>query len=177
MADVPLKQRFAALCQITRAQHFLWRQAVREVCPGVDPSAVVSRMWEVTGRDTAGAYLKRVDRAKPLAAQIAASIAWSSRCMGEEARAEPGRDAGEAFVRHRACPWLEWHRAQGLLEEDQPGCDRWFQSVVAEINRALGTEVRVETLEALPSGGSCCLRRFWEGGASRKPASAGKEEE
>lgn len=161
MTGIPLQKRFDALCQITRAQHFAWREAVRETCPDADPRAVVERMWEITGRQTAQAYLKRIDAARPLAPQVAEAVAWSSRCMGEEADAEVAPDGAQAFVRHHACPWFDWHRRLGLLPEDRPGCDAWFSSTVEEINRVLGSRLRVETLGTLPDGDAACVRRFW----------------
>jgi len=161
MERTPVEKRFAVLCEIVRAQHFAWREAVAELCPGIDPAAVADRMWEITGRQTAAAYLKRIDPSRPLAPQVARSIVWSSRCMGEEAVFEEGADAEEAFVRHDACPWFAWHERLGLLEEDRPGCDRWFSTTVNEINRALGSTLRVETLGTLPDGDPACVRRFW----------------
>jgi hypothetical protein len=122
------------------------------------------RMWELTGEQTGRAYCKRIDKAAPLAPQVAASIAHSSVCMGEDAVVEPGATPGEAFVRHRDCPWQGWHQKTGLVAEDRPGCDAWFRSTVAEVNRTLGTALRVETLQALPDGGASCLRRFWVDG-------------
>jgi hypothetical protein len=160
MADIPVDKKFAVLCEITRAQHFAWHEAVRQLCPGADLAAVVNRMWELTGAETGRAYLKRLDSSKPLAPQVAASIVWSSQCMGEDATLEPGA-GDEAFVRHRDCPWLHWHRRLGLLGEDRPGCDLWFAATVRTVNAALGSKLRCETREALPDGGSCCLRRFW----------------
>jgi hypothetical protein len=161
MAEIPVDKKFAVLTEIARAQHFAWHQAVQELFPGADMAAVVNRMWEITGRETAKAYLKRLDRSKPLAPQVAASIAWSSQCMGENAALETSADGREGFVRHADCPWVHWHRRLGLLAEDRPGCDLWFQTTVADVNAALGTKLHVETIEALPDGGSCCLRRFW----------------
>jgi len=162
MAEIPVEKKFAVLCEITRAQHFAWHEAVRQLCPEAEIARVTNRMWEISGHETARAYLKRLDRSKPLAAQVASSIVWSSQCMGEDARAEPGA-AGkdEALVRHGDCPWFHWHKRLGLLDEDRPGCDVWFQTIVGDINQALGTRLRVETREALPDGGGCCLRRFY----------------
>jgi len=155
------QKRFSVLCQIQRAQHFAWREAVAQ--QGVDAGACVDRMWEVTGRDTARAYARRLDRTRPLAPQVAECIAWSSQCMGEDAVVELAADGSrdEAFVRHRACPWFDWHRKAGLLEEDRRGCDVWFASMMTELNRALGANLRCETLATLPEGGASCLRRIW----------------
>lgn len=124
-------------------------------------AGVVASMWRITGEETARAYAGRLDLAKPLAPQVAKSIAWSSRCMGEDAVAEVSEDGERAFVRHVACPWKDWHERRGLLEEDRPGCDAWFGATIDGINRRCGTSLRFETLESLPEGGSSCLRRIW----------------
>ncbi len=158
--DEPIDKRFAVLCEIVRAQHFAWRQAAAELCPEVDPAEVVHRMWDLTGRQTAAAYLRRLDPAEPLAPQVAESIAWSSRCMGEDALVEPG-EGDEAYVRHRDCPWKRWHEKNGVLGECRPGCDSWFGATLATVNEKLGARLRFETLEALPEGGPSCLRRLW----------------
>lgn len=163
MADLTADKKFKVLCEISRAQHFAWREAVKELGSEAEAAAAVLRMWEVTGVQTAQAYVKRLDPAKPVAPQFATSIVWSSDCMGEDAVVEPGAEADkdEAFVRHHDCPWFHWHKKTGLLAEDQPGCDAWFRSAIAEVNRVLGTKLRFETLSSLPAGGSCCLRRIW----------------
>ncbi|MAE71063.1 MAG: hypothetical protein CME06_11425 [Gemmatimonadetes bacterium] len=160
MPDEKILHRFDILCQITRAQHFAWRRAVAELAPDVAPAAVVDRMWELTGEQTGESYARRIDRNQPLARQVAASIVWSSECMGEAAYLEEGR-GDEAFVVHNECPWFDWHEKLGLLAEDRPGCDIWFQKTVARVNRELGTDLRCETLDSLPDGGECCRRRFW----------------
>ncbi len=158
--DIPIEQRFKVLCEIVRAQHFAWRDAVLELAPDLDPGELTNKVWQITGVQTAQAYLKRFDPKKPQALQVANSIAWSSVCMGEDAVVEEG-EGDEAFVRHHDCPWFHWHKRQNCLEEDQPGCDMWFSTVVAEINKAAGTNLKVETKCTLPAGDSCCLRRIW----------------
>ena len=160
--DIPVEKRFAILVEICRASHFAWREAVLRRCPDADVQAVVNEMWDITGVQTAEAYLRRLDPSKGLPEQVAASVAWSSRCMGEDARVEPGSAPGEFLVRHDSCPWHRWHEKRGLLAEDRPGCDRWFEATVRTINEKLGTKLRFETLSALPEGGDCCLRRFWQ---------------
>jgi hypothetical protein len=134
---------------------------VKQLCPAVDVGAVTNKMWEITGHETARAYLKRMDRDKPLAPQVAGSIVWSSQCMGEDAELEVTEGKDEAFVRHSDCPWFHWHRRLDLLHEDQPGCDMWFQTTVDDVNEALGTKLRMKTLESLPAGDAGCVRRFW----------------
>jgi hypothetical protein len=158
--DVPVEERFKVLCQITRAQHFAWREAALALAPQLDPRELTRKMWEITGAQTARAYLKRLDPARPLALQVARCIAWSSICMGENVTVEEG-EGDEAFVEHHECPWFGWHQRLDLLSEDRPGCDTWFRTLVAGINEALGSDIRVETTSALPDGDACCRRRIW----------------
>lgn len=160
--DVPIEKRFAVLVEICRASHFAWREAVLRCCPGVDVRTLVDEMWDITGTQTGEAYLKRLDPSTNLPEQIAASIVWSSQCMGEDARVEEGDEAGEYFVKHVGCPWHRWHEERGILSEDRPGCDRWFEATFRTINEKLGSDIRFETLSALPDGGDCCLRRIWQ---------------
>ncbi len=159
--DVPIEKRFKVLCEISRAQHFAWREAALTLAPQLDPIQLVKKMWEITGVQTGAAYLTHLDATKPLAPQIARSIVWSSACMGEDATVEDG-DGDEAFVKHGDCPWFHWHKRLGLLEEDQPGCDTWFGAAIDEINRSLGTKVKIETQCTLPAGDACCRRRIWQ---------------
>lgn len=161
MSEPSDSKKFEVLCEITRAQHFAWRKALVERCPGADVRSVVLEMWRQTGEQTARAYLKRLDATAPLAPQIAGSIVWSSRCMGEDAVLEAGVTPEEAYVRHQACPWQKWHDRNGLLAEDRPGCDEWFRATCETVSAATGRRVRFETLEALPDGGRSCLRRIW----------------
>ena len=161
MSDIPVEKRFAILCEIVRAQHFAWHEAVVDLCPGVNPADVTNRMWQITGRETARAYNKRIDLDAPVAAQVAASIAWSSVCMGEDASVQKGDGGDEAWLTHDGCPWHQWHEKTGLMAEDRPGCDHWFQSTVDGVNAEHGTRLRFETLEAMPDGDPRCRRRIW----------------
>ena len=80
--------------------------------------------------------------------------------MGEDA--ELIEEDGAAYVKHNGCPWYDWHQRSGLLAEDRPGCDVWFETTVKVVNEKLGTNLKVETLKALPDGDDCCLRKFTE---------------
>jgi len=158
--EIPVENRFRILVEICRASHFAWREAVSRCCPGIDPVEVVNEMWEITGVQTAESYLAHLDPGADLAEQVAASVVWSSVCMGEDARLEPAA-AGGWLVRHDACPWQRWHEKHGLPAEDRPGCDRWFAATLRTINEKMGSRLRFETLSALPDGGDRCLRRIW----------------
>jgi hypothetical protein len=160
--DIPIEKRFKVLVEITRASHFAWREAVVRACPDVDPVAVVNEMWEITGVQTGAAYLKHIDPEGDLAKQFAASIVWSSQCMGEDAKLVEGDAPGEWHVVHDGCPWHRWHAERDLLAEDRPGCDAWFAAAARTINEKLGSSLTVETVAALPDGDDCCRRRIRE---------------
>jgi hypothetical protein len=160
---IPYEKMFDILSHINRMAHFEWREAALALCPGLEPEKLVLKYWEIVGRDTGRAYLRRIDREKPVAPQIAASFVWSSRSMGEDAVLYEGDTVREAYMVHRACPWFEFHKRHDAVSEDRPGCDRWLESLIAVINDELGCAVKFETLESLPEGGTACVRRVWDG--------------
>ncbi len=153
------EDKFKILCSITRAAHFEWRQAFIELNPDKKPVEAVMKYWEIVGHDTAKAFLKRIKPDEPIVPQLAQMIVDSSLAMGENAELEV-RNTTEAYVIHHACPWFEWHKRKDALEEDRPGCDCWFQTIVDDFNKALNTKIQVETLSTLPDGDLSCNRRF-----------------
>ena len=159
--DIPLEKKFQVLCGIARAQHFAWREACRQLCPDIDTTEFVNKMWEVSAQDTGKAYLRMIDKDTSIPKQIAESIVKSSITMGEDAKIIQGDNKDEFFVKHEACPWFDWHKRLGLLPEDRPGCDMWYFKTVEFMNDALGTDVKIETTQALPDGDDCCMRRIW----------------
>ena len=156
-----LEQKFNLLSQITRASHFEWREAFIKMFPDLDPAEAVMNYWEIVGRDTAKALLKKIDRNKPVAPQITEMIVNSSIAMGESADMTVENDGNVRLV-HSACPWFDWHKKYDALKEDQPGCDCWIQTILKDINQELNTNVRVETLSSLPAGDENCTRIFTE---------------
>ncbi len=156
-----LNKKFEVLANIMRASHFEWRRAALSLKPDLDPQTLVNRYWEEVGKDTAQYYLRMIDPEKDLAPQMAELYVSSSVVMGEDAEVIQDSADGRNQARHNSCPWYDWHKREGLLAEDLAGCDHWLQVVVDEINAALGTALRFKTVEALPSGGSCCTRQFW----------------
>lgn len=157
-------KKFDLLANIMRASHFEWRRAALALCPDLSPLELVKRYWEEVGKDTAKFYLKKIDGNRSLAQQVASLVVSSSVAMGENAEVLEGEREGRYRVRHTECPWYVWHKRENLLPEDQIGCDHWLKTVVDAINAALGASLRFETVESLPSGGTCCLREFWEEG-------------
>jgi hypothetical protein len=161
MSDIPMEKRFKMLVQICRACHFEMRQAALELCPDMDPMEFVKRYWTIVGHDTSPGYIKNIDPSKPLPKQLANNFAFSAQVMGETSYVVEGKDDSEAFVKTDACPYYDWHKRYNALEEDQPGCDAWIDAFVDDINKALGTNLKWETLKSLPAGDGQCLRRFY----------------
>lgn len=160
--EMPCEKKFNILSQINRLAHFEWREAALALCPDLEPKELVLKYWELVGRDTGKAYLRRIDRDKPIAPQVASSFVWSSISMGEDAHLYEGDNEREAFMLHEGCPWLEFHKRYNAVDEDRPGCDKWLETLIGVINEELGSKVKFETLESLPEGGSGCVRRVWE---------------
>lgn len=161
-SELPLEKKFSLLVEICRASHFAWREAALRCCPEVDVQKLVNEMWKITGEQTGQAYLKHLDPSRSISEQVAASVVFSSQCMGEDAHLLEGDEEGVWFVKHDSCPWHRWHEKTGLLPEDRAGCDCWFDATIHAINEKLGGNVRFETMSALPDGDDCCLRRIWE---------------
>lgn len=153
-----LEQKFKALCQITRASHFEWRETFIRMFPDMDPKEAVLIYWETVGHDTAKAYLKKINRDKPIVPQIAQLIVDSSLAMGEDARVIESEDENEIFIEHLECPWFEWHKKHNALAEDQPGCDLWIETILEDLNKELGTNIIFKTLGSLPNGDTGCRR-------------------
>lgn len=156
--------RFDALGNITRALFYEWRQAaIKNAKEGVTPLQLVLDAWEVVGHDTAAAYFTRLDVSRPdFLKRLARSIVGSSLVMGESARLEKGKDEDEYLIIWDRCPWPEFARRYDVpMEEDVQGCDKWFQTVVEDVNKLFNTKVRLETLEAIPRGDGRCVRRIW----------------
>jgi hypothetical protein len=148
------------LLGIHRAAHFEWRRAAIRAAPAVKPLEIVLGYWEEVGLDTGKAFLRKIDRSRPIGAQIAGLATESSIAMGEDARVVD--DGGAPGVRHEACPWREWHERNGCLEEDRPGCDRWWQTLTRVVSEGTGRKITCERVAALPDGDDHCLVRFRE---------------
>jgi hypothetical protein len=161
-----LYRKFEMLGAIERATWYEWRQCALEFAKeGTDPLDLVLRAWEIVGHDTAKGYFGALDKSKgpkEFVTSIAKCIVMSSTMMGEDAKVVPSDNEKEVFVRWDRCPWPEFARRFGAsMEEDVLGCDKWFQTVIADINEVFNTNVRLETQKAIPRGDCQCLRRIW----------------
>lgn len=159
-----LLKKFEMLGNIERATWYEWRQAALEFAKeGTDPQDVVLRAWEIVGHDTAKSYFPILDKSKDsYLNDIAKCIETSSVMMGEDAKVVESDKPDEVFVRWDRCPWPEFARRYGApMEEDVLGCDKWFQTVVKDINEVFNTNVKLETQKAIPRGDCQCLRRLW----------------
>ncbi len=154
-------KKIKVMSAIMRAQHFEWRRAALALAPDLDPMELVRRFWSEVGADTARYYVGRIDPDKDVAEQVANLVVSSSIAMGEDAEYLGPDGDGRHLVAHNDCPWYHWHHREGLLEEDQAGCDRWLETTLEGVNEALGTSLRFDSVETLPGGAKRCLRRFW----------------
>lgn len=159
-----LLSKFDTLCSIVRATWYEWRQTALEFArPGVKPLDLVLKAWEIVGHDTAKSYFPVLNKTSPTFLEdIAKLIVASSLAMGEDAKVVKSDKPNEVYVRWDVCPWPEFARRYGApMEEDVLGCDKWFITVIEDINALFNTKVRLETLKAIPRGDGMCLRRLW----------------
>ena len=158
-----LMTKFEALQNINRATWYEWRQAAIECArPEFKPLELVLKAWEVVGHDTAKAYFNMLDLSKPTFLEdIGKCIVQSSTMMGENAKIVKGNGPNEVFIQWDRCPWPEFaRRYQVPMEEDVLGCDKWFQTVIEDVNQLFNTNVKLETQKAIPRGDGVCVRRL-----------------
>jgi len=133
--------------------------------PDADPFDIGVRCWEVMAKDTAKSYLPRMNLLKGeegLLMSVARAYQglWSTN--GAVVEIEKGENAGEVLVKWKRCPWPTSAKEFGAsMKEDLSGCDRYLQTFLDEVNAFLGTNLKVETQKAIPSGDGVCLRRIY----------------
>jgi hypothetical protein len=158
-----LMTKYEALQNINRATWYEWRAAAIECArPEFQPIDLVLKAWEVVGHDTAKAYFGMLDVSKSsFLEDIAKCIVQSSIMMGENAKIIKSEKPNEVFVQWDRCPWPEFaRRYDAPMEEDVQGCDKWFQTVIKDINQLFNTKVKLETQKAIPRGDGVCIRRL-----------------
>ncbi len=135
--------------------------------PDADPFDIGVRCWEVMAKETGKSYLPRMNLLKGeegLLMSVARAFQglWSTN--GAVVEIEKGQNAGEVLVKWTRCPWPTSAKEHGAsMKEDLTGCDRYLQTFVDEVNAFLGTDLKVETQKAIPSGDGVCLRRIYIG--------------
>ncbi len=158
-----LMTKFEALQNINRATWYEWRQAAIECArPEFKPLDLVLKAWEIVGHDTAKAYFGMLDVSKPTFLEdIGKCIVMSSTMMGENAKIVKSEKPNEVFIQWDRCPWPEFARRYKVpMEEDVLGCDKWFQTVIEDINQLFNTKVTLVTEKAIPRGDGVCVRRL-----------------
>ena len=150
----------------TRRTFYQMRQAAIECAgTGANPFDTGIRCWELLGKDTGKSYLPRMNLLKGeegLLMSVARAFQglWSTN--GAVVEIEKGQNAGEVLVKWTRCPWPTSAKEYGAsMKEDLTGCDRYLQTFVDEVNAFLGTDLKVETQKAIPSGDGVCLRRIY----------------
>jgi hypothetical protein len=135
--------------------------------PDPDPFDIGVRCWEVMAKETGKSYLPRMNLLKGeegLLMSVARAFQglWSTN--GAVVEIEKAENAGEVLVKWTRCPWPTSAKEYGAsMKEDLTGCDRYLQTFVDEVNAFLGTDLKVETQKAIPSGDGVCLRRIYIG--------------
>jgi hypothetical protein len=150
----------------TRRTFYQMRQAAIEFAgTGANPFDTGVRCWELMGKDTGKSYLPRMNLLKGeegLLMSVARAFQglWSTN--GAVVEIQKGESTGEVFVTWKRCPWPTSAKEYGAsMKEDLTGCDRYLQTFLDEVNAFLGTDLKIETQKAIPSGDGVCLRRIY----------------
>ena len=152
---------------VIKSTFFEWRQTALELLgPGSDPLNVVLKFWEIAGIDVAKGFFPMLDLRKGeegVILDLGRALAGTGIANGAVVTVEKGEAPFEALIRWHRCPWPTFARRYGVsMKEDLLGCDRFLQTIVAEANALLGTDFKIETQKAIPSGDGLCLRRLFK---------------
>ena len=152
---------------VIKSTFFEWRQTALELLgPGSDALDVVLKFWEVAGVDVAKNFFPMLNLLKGeegLILNLGRALAGTGIANGAVARVEKGEGPLEALIRWERCPWPTFAKRYGAsMKEDLLGCDKFLQTIVAEVNAFLGTDLKIETQKAIPSGDGVCLRRLYK---------------
>ena len=71
--------------------------------------------------------------------------------------------ATREFASEDPVGFLSQYPDGAILDEIQrvPLLLSYIQTIVDDINKELGTNIKIETQKSLPDGDDCCLRRIW----------------
>ena len=150
----------------TRRTFYQMREAAIECAgPNANPFDTGVRCWELMGKETGKSYLPRMNLLKGeegLLMSVARAFQglWSTN--GAVVEIQKGDNASEVLVTWNRCPWPTSAKEYGAsMKEDLTGCDRYLQAFIDEVNAFLGTDLKIETQKAIPSGDGVCLRRIY----------------
>jgi len=152
---------------VIKSTFFEWRQTALELLgPGSDALDVVLKFWEVAGVDVSKNFFPMLNLRKGeegLILDLGRALAGTGIANGAVVTVDKGETPLEAFIRWERCPWPTFAKRYGAsMKEDLLGCDKFLQTIVAETNAFLGTDLKIETQKAIPSGDGVCLRRLYK---------------
>jgi hypothetical protein len=140
--------------------------AIELAGPDADPLEVGVRGWEIMGKDTGKSYLPRMNLLKGvdgLMMNVARAFQALWTTNGAVVKIEKGNSPDELFIRWERCPWPTSAKEFGVsMKEDLLGCDKYLEAFLDEVNDFLGTNLKIETQKAIPSGDGVCLRRLYK---------------
>jgi hypothetical protein len=150
----------------TRRTFYQMRQALLEVAgPEANPLDVGVKAWEIIGKDMGKSYLPRMNLLKGiegLMMNVARAYQGLGTTNGAVVKIDKGENPNELFIKWERCPWPTSAKEHGVpMKEDLLGCDKYLQTFLDEVNEFLGTNLKIETQKAIPSGDGVCLRRLY----------------
>ncbi|MFW6147794.1 MAG: hypothetical protein ACOC6B_05305 [Thermodesulfobacteriota bacterium] len=150
----------------TRKTFYQMRQVLLEVAgPDANPFDLGVKAWDFIGKDMGKANLPRMNLLKGvegLMMNVARAYQGLAATNGAVVNIEKGENTNELFIKWLRCPWPTAAKENGVsMDEDLKGCDAYLQAFLEEVNAFLGTNLKIETLKAIPSGDGVCIRRLY----------------
>lgn len=146
---------------------YQWRAAAIELAgPDANPLDIVLKAWEVMGEDVGQSFLPRYNWARGgeegFMKQVAGAIAGIGMVDGAVVKVEKGENPKELLITWDRCPWPSFaSKYDAPMEEDVLGCDKFLETIIQRANEFMNTNLKIETLKAIPKGDGVCVRRLY----------------
>jgi len=117
-------------------------------------------------QDLGKSYLPRLSfkKGEPGFIQIVGGlIAGTWQSYGAVVDVKLGRSPTEAIITWSRCPWPAFAKEFNVaMKEDLAGCNLVMATVVNMANAFMGTDLKVETMKAIPRSEGACVRRLYK---------------
>ncbi len=147
--------------------YYRWREVALEFAgPDVKPLDVGLKAAEMMGKDIGKTLLPRLNWLKGeegFLMTLGKALAGFWVTEGGLAAVEPGENAGEILIRCTRDPWPSVAKDFGVpMEEVALTKERFFQSILEDVNVFFNIELNIEMLKAIPRGQGVTLLRLYK---------------
>lgn len=152
----------------SKRSFFVWRQVALALAgPEAKPLDIMLKAWEAQGKDAAKSFFPRLRWDKKKGEQgfmldVARLYATAWARDGAVVKVEKGANPNEVFLKWERCPWPSFaDEYESNMEEDVQGCEKYLQTILADVNVFMNTNLKLETQKTIARGQGVCLRRLY----------------